>query len=214
MGERRLEILRKIESGELSAEAGLGLISQLEGVNPLVESGAGGIEPGAALGIADAPSESATGSEAAAPRGTPDFGRWKVWTWIGFGIFTLVTAVSAFWMVQGWQAHPFGWGFWLSWIPFLIGIAGMMFMFNSRWLHVRVRHSRGGRQERVAVSVPFPPGFVALLFRTFPQWVPERAGGVDIGEILDEMSRGISKDQPIYIQVDEEDGGQVEIYIG
>jgi len=214
LSERRLDILRKIESGELSAESGLGMISQLEGASQQAKDGPAGRKPGAGLGAEDAPTERAAGVEADAPRDMPDFRHWKVWTWIGFGLFTLLTAVSAFWMVQGWRAHPFGWGFWLSWIPFLIGIAGMMIMANSRWVHVRVLHTRGGRRERVAVSVPFLPGLVSWVFRTFPQWTPERAGRVDISEILDEMSRGISKDQPIYIQVDEKDGGQVEIYIG
>lgn len=133
---------------------------------------------------------------------------------MGFGVFTLITAASAVWMVQGWQAHPFGWGFWLEWIPFLIGVAGMALMFNTRWLHIRIRQAPGETPARLAISIPFPFELLSWFSRIFPQWMPERRRGIDLGAILNEMNYEIKKEQPVILQVNNEDGEQVEIYIG
>lgn len=202
MSEGRLDILKKIESGELSAEEGFRLISEKEQAK--------------ATSLTDAigPERLTNAEVVSHPEPPPDFSRWKIWGWTGFGIFLLLTAVSAVWMIQGWVAHPWGWGFWLSWIPFLIGVAGMALMYDTRWLHIRVHQAAGEKPERVAISMPFPLGFVSWLFRTFPQWIPEKAGGIEIADIIDEMNRGISKDDPLVIQVDDEDGEHVDIYIG
>ncbi len=214
MGESRLDILRKIETGELSAEEGLRLIGQLEG--EVSDAGAEvGVVAQDAGSEADAPAGGkAVQGEVVLPEPAPDFRRWKTWSWVGFGLFTLLTAVSALWMVQGWQAHPFGWGFWLAWIPFLIGVAGMALMFNTRWLHIRIRQTPGATPERIAISIPFPFELISWFSRTFPQWMPEGRQGINLGEILDEMGHGISREEPIIIQVEDKDGEHVEIFIG
>lgn len=212
LDESRFEILKQIEQGKLSVEEGFRLINQIEETE----------KTPAGIGIAasehswtdEEPIEKARVLKAVEPEPTIKFGHWKIWSWIGFGIFLLLTMVSAVWMIQGWRAHPWGWGFWLSWIPFLIGIGGMALMFNSRWLHIRIRQAKGEKPERIAISIPFPLGLVLWIMKTFPQWVPEKARGVGINEFLDEVNRGISKEQPIYVQVDDEDGEHVEIYIG
>lgn len=209
MSECRLEILKKIETGELSAEEGFRLISLIEGET------AESVPQSASAAQETPPPERLTQAQVVShPQPLPDFNRWKIWSWVGFGIFLLLTAASAVWMIQGWTARSWGWGFWLSWIPFLIGVAGMALMFNTRWLHVRVRNDSGEKHERVAVSIPFPLGLVSWLFRTFPQWIPEKAGGANIAEIIDEMNASLSKDEPLVVEVDDEDGEHVEIYIG
>lgn len=217
MNESRLEILKKIEDGILSAEEGLRLISLIESEETSApsKSNAPVVEPGY-QDVNKLHSEERFAQPEVVSHGeaAPDFSNWKIWSWAGFGFFVLLTAVSAVWMIQGWVAHPWGWGFWLSWIPFLIGVAGMATMFNTHWLHIRVRQAHGEKPERIAISMPFPLGLVSWVFKTFPQWMPEKTRGVDIGDILDEMNRGITKDQPIVIQVDDDNGEHVEIYIG
>ena len=90
----------------------------------------------------------------------------------------------------------------------------MALMFNAKWLHIRIRQAPGEKPARIAISIPFPIGLASWILRTFPQLVPEKSRGVDLGEILSELNEGINKDQPLVIQVDDEDGEHVEIFIG
>jgi len=204
----RLEILKKIEQGELSVEEGYRQINQPDRTNRT------SVNSCSYTGKYAQSAERAPEAEVIKPSANREYNRWRIWSWIGFGIFTLLTAVSVCWMVLGWQAQPWGWKFWLSWVPFLIGVGGMALMFNTCWLHIRIRQVEGRKLERIAISIPFPLGLVAWFVRTFPFLVPEKTHGVEIGEILAEMNRGIHKDQPIFIQVDDEDREHVEIFIG
>ncbi len=219
MNERRLEILKKIEQGELTVEEGFRLINELEAQ---AEQHPTETASQAAAYVTAPPIQPAQAAEGRAPVEVvidhksdplPDFNRWKILAWVGFGVFTLLTVFSTVWMIQGWQAHPWGWGFWLSWIPFLIGVAGMAAMFNSHWLYLRVRQKPGEKPERITISMPLPLGLITWFFNTFGQWLPKEAHGLDIAEVLREVDQGISRDQPLVVQVDDEDGEQVEIYI-
>src|SRR5574340_354512 len=127
MEANRLEILKKIEMGELSVDDGFRLLNQME-----ADQAAEVQEP-----AAEAPPEPAAASEPLVGEveeaTMPEFPRYRVWIWVMFGFFVLLTGISAWWMVSAWQRHPFGWGFWLSWIPFLLGVLGMATSFNARW---------------------------------------------------------------------------------
>ena len=218
MNERRLEILKKIEQGELSVEEGFRQISELEAqsgapaadstsqanfvTTPRVDHSRSSEERGKVEVVVDKTSEPML-----------DLTRWKIGRWIAFGLFLIITAVSSIWMIQGWQRHPWGWGFWLSWIPFLIGLAGMALMYNSHWLYLRVRNKTGEKPEKFTLSMPLPIGLALWVFNTFGQWMPKEVHGIEISEFLEEVDSGLSSDQPLIVQVDDEDGEHVEIYI-
>ncbi len=210
----RLEILQKIESGELSVEEGFRLLNELDGAQAegTQAAYAGFAQPIAGEIVNNAPSNESAGHNA--PDFTaPDFKGFRKWSWVLFGVFLLLTAVSAWWMYSAWQNHPFGIGFWLTWIPFGIGVLGMATSFNARWLHLRVREKKEGEWKTIRISFPLPLGIASSVLRAKPGWLPAEMREKNIGETLREIDRSISHDQPFYIEVDEEDE-HVEIFIG
>lgn len=205
----RLEILNKIESGELAPEAGLALLNALDAAAeqpspaPTPEASAPAVEVIPPVAHKDEMPEA----------DRPDFSRFRIISWILFAAFLILTVLSANWMIQGWQAHAFGWGFWLSWIPFAIGILGMATSLNARWLHLRVTENENGKQKNIRISMPLPLGIASWLLRANPGWLPQEMRDKNIGETLADLNKGITRDQPFYLEVDEEDE-HVEIYIG
>jgi len=214
MGEERLELLRKIEAGELSPEEGLRLINALEdgAVNqPQIafeETNEDG-EPAEKV-------QKVAVIETAGERSTPpDFQRWRRLSWIVFGLMVLLTGLSAVWMIMGWMARPWGWGFWLSWFPFLIGVVGMWLSYNSPWLHIRIRQRKGTKPERISLSFPLPVHAVVWFMRTFGRWMPPAVKEQNLADMLSDVVKNLSANEPIHIQVnDEEDGEEVEVFIG
>jgi hypothetical protein len=205
----RLEILRKLQAGELSVEEGLQLIDQLDvppqsviPSQPPMEVKSEEVNPSS--------SYSAVQSEI----NEPGMRKWRVFGWLGFSLFVLITALSAYWMVASYQNKPFGFGFWFSWIPFLIGILGMVFTFNARWIHIRVRQKPGEKPQNINISLPIPFGLVNTIINLFPNAVPANLRAKDFGGMVKEMSHNLSAKEPLHIVVDDEDGEHVEIYIG
>ncbi|GAP10370.1 hypothetical protein BECAL_01537 [Bellilinea caldifistulae] len=214
MSEERLELLRKIEAGEISPEEGLRLINALEEDSTaqprvLIEET---IQPGEATERVKEVDVVETAGEKSAP---PDYRRWRRFSWVIFGLMVLLTSLSAVWMVLGWLTRPWGWGFWLSWFPFLSGIIGMWLSYNSLWLHVRIRQRKGAKPEKIAFSFPLPVHALVWFLRTFGRWMPPTVREQNLADMLHELMKNLSSQEPIHIQVnDEEDGEEVEIFIG
>ncbi|HAD06603.1 MAG TPA: hypothetical protein DCE76_05530 [Anaerolineaceae bacterium] len=215
MSEERLELLRKIEAGELSPEEGLRLINALEDGEvrltelPLEEAG---FSEEAAERVQNHVDVIETASERSTP---PDFKRWRRFSWLVFGLMVLLTGLSAVWMVLGWMSRPWGWGFWLAWLPFLIGVIGMWLSYNAPWLHVRIRQRKGAKPERIAISFPLPVHAVIWFLRTFGRWMPPKVQEQNLADMLSDLMKNLSANEPIHIQVnDEEDGEEVEVFIG
>jgi len=208
----RLEVLRKIESGELNLDEGSRLLNELD--NNLMpdtavyanrESDTPSVEV-----INSFPNGRGADGKVDVP---PDFKGYKAWSWVFFSLSVLLTGISAWWMVSAWQNKPFGAGFWFSWIPFILGIIGMATSFNTRWLHVRVTEKKDGAFKNIRISLPLPLGLASWILRAVPGWLPQEVQDKHVGETLFEINRSITRDQPFYVEVDEEDQ-HVEIYIG
>ncbi len=214
MSEERLELLRKIEAGEVSPEEGLRLINALEEGTAdqpqvFIERAVKTEEPTERVKEVDVIE---TASEKSAP---PDYRRWRRFSWVIFGVMVLLTGLSAVWMILGWMSRPWGWGFWLAWLPFLIGVVGMWLFYNTPWLHVRIRQRKGAKPERISFSFPLPVRAIIWFLRTFERWMPPRVKEQNLIEMLNDTMKNISGDEPIHIQVnDEEDGEEVEVFIG
>ena len=220
MDEERLIILRKIETGDISVEDGMRILDAIEGRGFADDS------PGEAaftqqveneLDDVIVPVTAAQSVPAGSAVSTPsDLGdaRWKTWAWVIFGLFVLLTVLSALWIVQGWVAHPWGWGFWLAWFPFLIGVLGMIGSYNARWVHVRIRQEPGQKPERIAISLPLPLGLIALILPLFSRWMPREVNGQDISAMVQDLNHNLSHKDPIHVQVNDKNGSQVEVYIG
>lgn len=207
----RLEILQKIETGEVTPEEGLRLLNEVDGNLPEIPDRMA--VNAAAVSEMEILQPPAASQSAADQADLPQFSKFRTLSWLLFGAFLILTLVSANWMLQGWQANNFGWGFWLSWIPFGIGVLGMATSLNSRWLHLRVTDVKDGRQKNIRISMPLPLGLASWILNAVPGWLPPEVREKHIGETLSEINRSITREEPFYIEVDENDQ-HVEIYIG
>ena len=212
------EILQKIERGELSAREGLRLINDLE-ASEAEATPAEKVDPVRVEVIDERPSSSQQDeaekdrlSEEALER---ELNGWKRWWTIPFWIGVIITLVSAGLMDWGFQVARFGWGFWLSWLPFLLGTAILSIAWRSqsaRWLHVRVRQKPGEKPGLIAISMPLPLKFTAWLLRTFGGRIPALRGK-DLDLILDTLDQSLSSQSPFYVHVND-DGEDVQVFIG
>lgn len=204
------KILDMIEQGQITAEEGLRLIKAM------------GQDEKPALDTVDETVNAGTGEEVLEPSGfrIPEeeqrrMNRLKRWWVLPFGIGLLITVLGAIWMYSGYMAAGFGWGFWLAWIPFLLGVFIVAISFQSSrsvWLHVRVKQAPGEKPERIAISFPLPLTLSKWVLSSFGHRIPGvRDQPVDnISEILE----NISPDEPFYVHVEEDDGEEVEVFIG
>ena len=207
------KILDMVEQGVLSAEEGLRLINAMGTGN----------NADAALNdqLIDGVTESADDIfEPSAPHISDEerkrMKQLKRWWILPFGIGLLITTLGAIWMYTGYVNSGFGWGFWLSWIPLIVGIFVVAVSFQtsrSVWLHVRIKQKHGESPPRISISLPLPLSLTRWFLSIFGKKIPglrDQPLG-DISEILD----NISPEEPFYVHVnDDEDGEEVEVFIG
>lgn len=197
MNSEWLDIIKKVKSGEISVD---------EGARLLEESGvAAASEPLAAPVLVGPENE----PEPDEPH--YDLGWWaNAWLlpfWIGTGIFV----VGAILMGWAYSSHP---GFWMvcSWFTLLFGLFILFLGWwsrNAHWVHVRVNEAGG---TRVSISLPLPLRLAAFLLRIFGPLFPKiREQHLEnLPDIFDVLAgeRG-----PLTVEVDEEGGTQVRVYI-
>lgn len=203
--ESKLEILRKVEDGTLSPEEGSDLIGILDAAKAAA-SEPEIIQPPLEPEAPETPVEAQKVS-----------GCWKAaWSMILLG-GAVLTAFSAYWIYQGYQKAGLGWGFWLSWIPFAIGVLIMVFgwiLMESPWLHVRVKTRDAGKLQRIVLSIPLPLRLVSWVFRTFGQYMPPEVKEKGVEEMLLEIDQALKRGEPFQVEVDDkEDGDEVYIHI-
>ncbi len=136
--------------------------------------------------------------------------KWRYWRNIPLWISVILTILGATWIYLGWKAAGFGWGFFLAWIPFLMGVCGIFLFWNSKWLHVRVRQKPGSKPAVIRISLPLPLGAGSWIFHAMGNRMGDKIKGVDVDEVIS----AVNSNEPIHIWVDDEDGEQVEVYIG
>jgi hypothetical protein len=199
--ESKLEILKKVESGILSVEEG----SALLGIFDKAERQP--VEPE----IIDHPGEAF-----AEPVETPKVsGCWKAaWSMILLA-GAVLTAFSAFWVYQGYMNKGFGWGFWLSWIPLVLGVfimVGGWILLESPWMHVRIHSKEDKKDLNIVLSMPIPFGLARWVFKTFGVYMPEEVRKKGIPEMLDLIEGTLRNGEPFHVQVDDkDDGSKVEV---
>lgn len=139
----------------------------------------------------------------------------KRWWMLPFVVGLLITVSGAIWMYSGYLANGFGWGFWLSWLPFLLGIAIVAVSFpagKSVWLHVRIKQKEGEKPQRINFSFPLPIRIAKWGMTTFGDKIPDIKGKT-AGE-YSQILENITPEEPFYVHVEDENGEDVEIFIG
>ncbi len=201
------KILDMVEEGAITAEEGLRLINAMGGSPAMPSTRAEGVE------VIDGQEQST------APQIPPEerrrMNRLKSWWVLPFGVGLLITTLGAIWMYTAFSGSGFGWGFWLAWIPFLLGIFIVAVSFQtsrSLWLHVRIKQKPGESPGRIAISMPMPIGLTRWVLRHFGRRIPGLKDQPleNVSEILDNLS----PEEPFYVHVQEDDGEEVEVFIG
>ena len=200
MSEERMQILRMIERGQISAEEGVRLLEVLAGAGESADE--------------------ATGNGAAAeiePGVAPDFVvTHRFWVYpavIGAGMALI--GVAIYLAVYSWA----GMTFWLTCglVPFLAGLVVVLLAWwsrEARWFHLRITNTRTGHRE-FAMSLPLPLGLVAWVVGIARHFVPSfRETGVD--EVILALRDGLQESgQPLVVDVtDDDDGERVQVYLG
>jgi len=145
-----------------------------------------------------------------------DIRKWKRWwvipMWIGVGI----TVLGGAFMYAAFARSGMGFWFACAWFPFTIGVLVMAFAWGSRtapWLHVRVQQRPGETPQRIAISFPLPLGLVGWAVRLFGHRIPN-IEGVDLQNIIKAIDESAKDGTPFFVDVDDEDGERVQVFIG
>lgn len=202
--ESRLEILKRVGEGILSIDEGSELIGILAGV---------GTRPAASEGIAPPPV-----ADQSAETVSPQVSNWwkAVWSLILVG-GAVLTGFSSYWVYQGYQKTGFGLGFWLSWMPFIIGVLIMLLgatLMDSPWLHLRVNARNSTKPHKISITMPLPLKLASWVFKAFGHYMSAEVKDMRIDEMLNEVENTLKRGEPFQVEVnDKEDGDQVYIYI-
>jgi len=209
--EAERKIMEMIEQGQITAEEGLRLMKAMNNGSKSTTS----LEtvPDETVVFPDA--EEAPPSFYIPEEEQARMKKLKRWWILPFGVGLLITILGAVWMYTGFMARGFGVGFWLAWLPFLLGIFIIAVSFQtskSVWLHVRIKQKPGETPQRIAISLPVPVFLTRWFLSSFGHRIP---GLKD--QPLDsyaDMLDSLSPEEPFYVHVNDEDGEEVEVFIG
>lgn len=194
--EERRQILKMLQDGKISAEEAMRLMKALE----------------AAPAEEDGPRPDA---------GDPDLGRlaerarslWRIPVWIGI----VLTVVSGGLMYLALRSSGYGFWFYCTWLPFLLGVLVLSIGAASRtarWVFVNIRQKPGERPQRITFGLPLPLGLAAWFLRTFGGRIPDLKK-THVDEMLVALERTTSSSEPLVLDVqDDEDGEHVQVYLG
>lgn len=198
--EQRQSILKDVATGRLSVEEANRQLASLEsGGDP---AGGRKVEYGEVIAPARADLPAA---------------HWKKWWQIPFWISMALVVLGGYWMYTSYLANGMSWGFWFSFLLFLLALLGVIasaLSRNSRWLHVRIRSQEDGKPHNIAFSFPIPFRAASQIVRNFSWAMPEEIREAHLDEVIQAVDDSITADQPIEVFVDDQDGEHVEIYIG
>lgn len=211
--EERAQILKMLEDGKISPEDALKLMNALE-----AGEDAGEAEIVEVIAPPEPDAGSGSGAEGPQPEPDPEFDRkvkrfrslWLVPLWVGLTVLVL----GAWWMYSAMLNSGFGFWFMCAWLPFLIGVAVVALAViskTSRWIYVRVDQKPGERPQKIVFAFPIPSPLLRWGMRNFGHNIPPEARAAS-----DLAMKAVFEDlkEPLYVDVHDDDGEHVQVYIG
>lgn len=129
----------------------------------------------------------------------------------------ILVVLGGLWMLAAMQASGFGFWFYCSWFPFLLGVlavAAAAGSRKSRWVFVNVKQADGVRPQRIVFGFPLPLHFSAWVLRTFGHWFPD-VDAVGVSDILESLADAPAGEAAMIVDVqDDDDGEHVQIFVG
>lgn len=200
MSEARTQILHMLQEGKLSTEQALALLEAVEaGEEPEVVHSGEVIDPSAP---------------------PPDMARFRRFWQIPFFIALGFLGVIGLWLRSLYQASEgsLSLGFVCLGSLFVLafGLTAVAFMSRrSTWIHVRVNERSG---KRIAISLPLPLGLANWGLQLARSLTPaaQRQHLDMAADFLAEAKTQLNDlaSDPLMIHVDDEDGDQVQVFIG
>lgn len=191
--EERLHILEMIRSGQITVDQGAELLEALGDESDTDGSAADSTSP-----------------DPSPPMDVPAFSNWwLIPLWIGTAILILgALLLSAAYQGSGWFLMVCGWP------VFLIGLLVIIAAWFSRagpWVHIRVQQRKSGRHD---IRLSLPLNLSVSVLKVIGRFIPQlKETGVD--DMLIAMKDGVKPEQPLIIDVnEEEDGEHIQVVIG
>jgi len=206
--EERKKILQMVQDGKISAEQAASLMRALDADADAAEAEVEILETGAGSGFErnDAPGFEEVKSRARR------FAMIPLW----IGVFIAVLSAWGIFAIQ--QSAGVNFWFFCLLVPLLFGVLLIAFGAggeSSKWLYVNVdRRNAQDWPRNITLGFPLPLGLTAWLLRNFGQYIHgmEKTNVDEIIQILDATGKSGA---PLIINAnDNEDGEQVQVYIG
>lgn len=204
MVDERRQILQMLQDGTLTTDQAIELLNVLEE------------DEGEETAVtATAPLEGDILSDPA-----PDMDRYRHFWKIPFLVCLAVLLFFGFWLRGIYQSNEgtLTFGFMCIWSFFMLAFLAALLAFFSRtaaWLHVRVKEKEG---RRIAISFPLPLGLVGWGIKIAHGFVDEKSrlhlemADSFLTAAKEEMKQPGAR--PMTINVNDDDGDQVQVYIG
>jgi len=213
----RQQILKMIADGKISAEEGLTLMQAL-GDEPEDEESLPGLPEPELPPPFSAEPVSFVADEPGERKTDPEFDRKvnrfrSLWV-IPLSLGVAITVAGAYWMFSSLQSAGMGFWFYCSWLPFLLGVLVTAVAFSSRtsrWIYVNIKQKPGESPQRIVFA--FPLSVVSWGINLAKHNIPERERGA-AEDVMRAVFDSTKSNEPLMVDVDEQDGEHVQIYIG
>lgn len=209
--EEKKKILQMVEDGRITAEEAMTLIKALE--ETTAEDEVKVIEAEVPFGD----NAGFWGGRSVGLEFEEVKARAQKYAMVPLGIGVVFTVLGAYWMYALVQNSNYGFWFFCTWFPLLLGILLVALTsggLNARWLYVNVDQQEGEWPEHITLGFPVPMGVIGWFLRTFGHFI-RGMDKTNIDGILSAISAVDDLDEPLIVNVDEGDGGErVQVYIG
>jgi hypothetical protein len=201
--EERRKILQMVANGKISAEEAATLMRTLE------ESAEAEVEV----------LEAASGSGGAGS-GAAEFDqvreRAKLFALIPLWSGVILTVFSAWWMYSIQHAQRAGLNFWFFcvFMLFLLGVLLIAVSGSARWLYLNVDRSiRVDWPKNITITLPLPLGLAGWFLKNFGSHI-EGLNRTTIDEVIMAISSAKSLTEPLIVNVEDDGGERVQVFIG
>ena len=201
MSEERRRVLQMLQDGTVSADQAMELLDALDNES-------------------EAESDAIYGEVAYKSEPPPNMNKYRRFWKIPFIISFVILVLLGFWLrsIYLGSEGAITFGFIIVWTMFMFTGFITLLAFMSRrstWLHVRVREKEG---TRIAISLPLPLRLANWGIGIARGFVDEKTRGhLNMASEFINAARDTMRDpdaDPLYIDVDDDDGDHVEVYIG
>lgn len=211
--DEREQILKMVSEGKITAEEALKLMQALD-ESPAEEA----VEIVAISTPEEGPREE---KEEPKPQPDPEFtkkvNRFRRLWLIPLTVGIALTVLGAWWMYTAMLSSGYGFWFLCAWFPFLLGVLIVTLgaiSKTSRWIYVNVEQKPGESPRRIVFAFPIPSMLLRWGIQNFGHNIPpEHRDKADMAMKAIFENDG-TFNEPLFVDVHDEDGEHVQVYIG